>query len=165
MERLALGIREHFSTRFPEWTLAAVMLVQGVQLLRSDVLNSTKAYVPLQQVGTNELFGWTSIAVAAVWLVALFLNGTFTWFRRISPWVRSLAAFGSGVYWSVWATGLQIGNPAGTAAINYAGLAALATVYAVMTAREVGYVDKEAKLCSHRSRQLSGGRLSVRHSA
>lgn len=155
--RLIGGVRSHFITRGAEWILAWGMVVEGAQLVRTgDTFKSTHAYAVMASMVSEGPWGFLGIAIGAAWLVALLLNGTFISFGRISPWVRSLAAFVSAFYWGVYTIAMAFSNPIGTGTIDHAILATLTAFYSIIIAREVGAADKRAKIWRRRNLQTHG---------
>lgn len=154
--RIVGGVRHHFVTRLPEWLLACEMMIEGLQLVRTGkTFGSAHAYKVIAAMVREEPWGWLGVCVAAAWLVALFLNGTFVAFRRVSPWARSLSALVAALYWGVWTITMAIASPVGTGFINHAGYSALAAAYSIIVMREVGVADERARKC--RSRKLRIG--------
>lgn len=108
-------VRYHMSTRAPEWWAALLMLAWGGWLERPiDSFGAAPSFAFMRQMASEEDWGAFLIALAAVRLAALLLNGTFRATRRWSPMVRSAAAGLSAAVWAFIATltwGADAGSP------------------------------------------------------
>ena len=97
--------------RFIEWFNAAVLLNFGITLLRPGCTFCTShSYDALASIATEREWGLALIFVAGIRIVALTLNGTFGWFKVLSPWARIVTAFLSAFAWFFIAIGLFYGN-------------------------------------------------------
>ncbi len=150
--RIATGVRSHFVTRLPEWLLAGQMGLFGWQLLRTGrTFLSSPTYSTMAALFTETTWGAVALFISLVWLVALLLNGSFRWFARWSRWVRSLAALAASGFWPAAAASMFEANPSSTGVTNNAGFAVMAFAVSLITAREVGAADREARHAAARS--------------
>ncbi len=150
--RIATGVRSHFVTRLPEWLLAGQMGLFGWQLLRTGrTFGSSPTYRTMAALFTETAWGGVALAISLVWLLALILNGSFRPFARWSRWVRSMSALAASVFWTAASASMFAANPVSTGVTNNAGFAAMAFVVSLITAREVGAADREARHAAARS--------------
>lgn len=146
--KLQTGVRSHFVTRMPEWGLSIVMFASAVQLLRTgETFSSSNLYTVLARHIDEEHLGTIAAVISSAWLGALIVNGSFRATRRWSPWVRSSCAMLSAMYWMVVALAIAAADSLSTGVVNNAGFSFLALAASILSAREVGAADRNAKKC------------------
>ena len=151
--RIATGVRSHFVTRLPEWLLAGQMGLFGWQLLRTGrTFASSPTYRIMARLCSETAWGGIALGISLFWLLSLILNGSFRWFARWSHWVRSVSALVAFCFWSAAAASMFQANPVSTGVINNAGFAAMAFIVSLITAREVGAADREARHAAARAK-------------
>lgn len=109
--RVISGVANHFIMRLSEWTSALVLLNFGTTLLRTGVTFESPGYATMARVASEDTWGWCLLALAAVRLGALVMNGTFDWFARYSVYVRAVCASLSVFAWFLIGICLLAGNP------------------------------------------------------
>lgn len=137
--RLFHGVATHFERRLQEWALAGWMCWIGWIFLHTEShFQSLPAYGLLRNLVNEKLWGGISLAIGALWLVALTLNGTFKPFRTFSPWFRAVASLATAVYCILTAIASVKGNPLGVNYADNAAFAVLAIASLLFIGREIG---------------------------
>ena len=138
--RVAHGISSHFMIRFKEWVWAIVFLLMGGQLARDEQTFAAAPLVYRILAGyfSEETWARILIVMGAVRIIALSLNGTFGWFRGISPIVRAAVAFLSAGIWFALGTGFYAAFPIGITCFAFWGLMVAEIYNAYVIAGEAG---------------------------
>ncbi len=136
------GITAHLATRITEWVAAAFMLQLGWTLyMPPDVLPGQPAWALLTQILFETTWGMVMLAIAALRVLALSINGTYQGFR-FSPHVRALTAFlGCGIWLQV-VLSLWLSQVPGTALGTYRIILALECWNLWRAGLDVGFVER-----------------------
>lgn len=137
---ISLHFGQTFHVRVAEWLLACILASWGLMLLRPEITFSTPAYVGLERIFSEVVWGWLCFVCGGLRLTALAINGLW----RPSYFIRSITAFLSCFFW------MQISLSFGGAGNASTGLAVypwllVADIYNVYRATVDGRVAKAAE--------------------
>lgn len=137
--RLFHGVATHFERRLQEWGLAGWMCTVGwIFLHAEDHFQSMPAYGLMRRLVSEQRWGWISLAIGAMWLAALTLNGTFIPFRKFSPWFRGAMSLATATYCILTAIESVGSNPRGVNWADNVCFAILAIASLLFIGREIG---------------------------
>lgn len=100
--RVFKGIQNHFSTRVMEWAFAVIMVNWGIRFLTSDsVLDLFPSFANMGFIMTEQNWGIFCLAVGALRLLSLVINGTFagTLYSKYSPHLRGISSALCAFFW------------------------------------------------------------------
>jgi hypothetical protein len=93
---LIVKFREHFRDRQMEWALAAGATGWGALLVGNPDAFGRAFYAPLARMAPSSVWGWGLLALGAIGLVVLFINGAW----RRTPMFRQISSTGRMFAWS-----------------------------------------------------------------
>lgn len=141
--RVVSGMKDHFKLRLPEWGFAGMMMAYGSTLIwnHNHNINTfllSTGYATMASLAPAVVWGWAICVVSGVRLLALILNGTFGWFKSISPIVRSITSGLSAFVWALIAVGIWFADTRYPGIWIFGGLAALDGVLGYFVSGESG---------------------------
>ncbi|MEE7460706.1 hypothetical protein MFUR16E_04830 [Methylobacterium fujisawaense] len=135
------GIRRHFVVRFPEWWATAALLQFGwILYAPPPVFDTSPNLAVLAQWATEEAWGAVCLAVGAVHLLALIVNGSFPRFPY-SPHVRAFASFLACGLWFQVTFGIWLSGIGGTGFGTYRLIFLLEVWNLVRACQDTGKVE------------------------
>ncbi len=153
--RIWYGVADHFAARVADWFLATMVLSMGILFFRRDGIFGSfpEFYLPLSRLASQHVWAWACTIIGGTRLIALFINGTFPYFRW-SPHLRFVMAVMSAVIWLQVALGLMMSGVAvlGAALVPYLALFDLYNAF--LSASEAGCVERalrHERTCGSRS--------------
>ena len=141
--RVVKDVRNHFVLRFQEWLSTFILAQFGATLLRPGFSFSVSpSYSVMATFASENTWAVCLLVIAGLRFVALVLNGTFSGFRRILPYVRSFTAFISAFAWSSIAFGIFSANAMATGGGTYTGLMIGDFILGIIVAGEAAAVER-----------------------
>lgn len=141
--RVVRDAKHHFIVRFQEWAGTFMLAQFGFALLRPGFSFSlSPSYSVMASFATERTWATCLLTVAGLRFVALVLNGTFRAFRRLSPYVRSFAAFSTAFAWSAVTFGMLYGNAPVTGSGTYGTLAVCDFLFGMIVAGEAAIAER-----------------------
>jgi hypothetical protein len=140
------GITAHFRTRVTEWFAAALLIQLGVTFyLPPEVFPVQPSWAVLAQIAPEETWGIVMLAIGALRVGALTINGTYQGFRW-SPHIRALTAFLSCGVWLQVVMSLWLSPVPGTGLGTYRLILCLELWNVWRAALDVGFVERRRAL-------------------
>lgn len=146
--RTIAGVRTHFPERWTEWLMVVPALGIGFALqVQPDMFDHAVHYDGLRRWAEESTWEAVILTSAVFRLLALFINGTFDWFRW-TPHLRFLGAFAGGAIWSQFSLSalvmyFEAGSSLGPV-MSYGTLAIVEGVNVFRSSRAVGRWAKGA---------------------
>lgn len=136
--RIISGVVDHFAVRLAEWLCTLILLFFGLTLLRAGNSFENPSFVVLAAYADEDAWGCIIFAIAALRLLALILNGTFSWSARISLIVRSACATLCIGVWFALSVGIYLAGSSAPDSRTYAMLMLADVFLAAYTAGRTG---------------------------
>lgn len=141
--RVVRGVTSHFVGRWPEWIFSLILFALGVQLLGpANTFASAAGFRVMASFASENAWGMALCLVSGARLIALGLNGTFTFFARLSPIIRCVLGVASGFVWFSIALGIYLSNPDGWGHITYSGLLIGDIINAILAGGDAGASER-----------------------
>lgn len=149
--KVVRGIQSHLPARAAEWALGAVLFNWGWILLLPRQTMGREAYDLMLAVAPEAAWGIGCLAVGAVRLLALVINGTFaqTAYSRYSPHVQAGMSILSCFFWLQIVLSFALA-PVGTGVAVYPVLLVLDLYCAYRASRDAQHSDEVARNARYR---------------
>jgi hypothetical protein len=144
---IILELRKHFPPRAIEWLISGILMSWGITvILTPGLFRLNEAFTGLLAMAPQERWGLYAMAIGAIRMGALFINGSW----RRTPIIRVLCSFASAFVWTQVFLGF-LNSPIPTTAFAFFPWFIASDLYSAFRAATDAYIAQRAMETSRTS--------------